>query len=494
MLDDGSFDDGESEDQLRLISSGLQRSSSGYVHKLGTNRSSLNVLKNPSTNDSNLSEYRDPPLPAVIQTNGVVHAVRPSISPLPQIIQTNGIVRSVRPSGRNSVNAKSKDSGQQQDVPKMIESTSNHLIPSEVKVRTYESDESPNNKQSILPPPPPLDSTEVSPDRNGKTLGSTNNLKEDDPLLKVNIYVPPTFGINDLPTKNETKIEEQQQKALKTRSHSQTPPPNQDSISSPSSTSSPDSPSATFDFPLFTVPANSKKDKRGEARIRRLNRMLRKLNQRQQEQQEQQQQNSQRILKTDIVEQINEEQSDFAVFPCTSIQEEDNLGDLSEGQRPPFEKTPKTRASSTNNTNSYDPATTAVEFTLVKHFAHGSDKKDSPRDNTVKERQSVRFHRKLVTQIKHRPTTHPDDIEKLYFCEKELELLESDRASTMREQFEVCIATNDDGKTDEMQVTYNNPEERYRNRRKPANYSPLSHSPSDLSELISKNSSMSSAL
>ena len=176
ILDDGSLDewdsDGGPKDQLRSISVGRRH----------------------TTTDSNESELRDPPpLPVQItQTNGVVHAVRPSRKPLPaQIIQINGIMRAVRP-------AKNKDSVQQLDVPKMIKSNSNQLIPSEVQVSLHEPDalkkqqelsESPKNMQPIVPPPPLLNSTEVSPHRNGISLRATSDMKEDDPLLNVVVNI-----------------------------------------------------------------------------------------------------------------------------------------------------------------------------------------------------------------------------------------------------------------------------------------------------------------
>jgi hypothetical protein len=51
----------------------------------------------------------------------------------------------------------------------------------------------------------------------------------------------------------------------------------------------------------------------------------------------------------------------------------------------------------------------------------------------------VRFSRPLVTEIRHRPYTRAEDIEKLYFIEEELEELELDRATVDGDQFELSL-------------------------------------------------------
>ena len=65
----------------------------------------------------------------------------------------------------------------------------------------------------------------------------------------------------------------------------------------------------------------------------------------------------------------------------------------------------------------------------------------------------VRFTAPFVTQVHYRPYTDPEDIEKLYFIEEELNELEWDRQTVADDQFEVVVVsdndhTNDDGPMD----------------------------------------------
>jgi len=53
--------------------------------------------------------------------------------------------------------------------------------------------------------------------------------------------------------------------------------------------------------------------------------------------------------------------------------------------------------------------------------------------------KGVRFAEPIVTDVRHRPYTRPEDIEKLYFIEEELDELEWDRANVEGDQFEVAL-------------------------------------------------------
>ena len=55
----------------------------------------------------------------------------------------------------------------------------------------------------------------------------------------------------------------------------------------------------------------------------------------------------------------------------------------------------------------------------------------------------VRFAHPIVTAVKHRPYTAPEDLPKLYFGEEELRILEEDRANRIiEEQVELVVAPN----------------------------------------------------
>ena len=51
--------------------------------------------------------------------------------------------------------------------------------------------------------------------------------------------------------------------------------------------------------------------------------------------------------------------------------------------------------------------------------------------------KSVTFSNPLVSSMQYRPKTRPEDVHLLFFDEAELELLEEDRESTPRDQFEM---------------------------------------------------------
>ena len=53
----------------------------------------------------------------------------------------------------------------------------------------------------------------------------------------------------------------------------------------------------------------------------------------------------------------------------------------------------------------------------------------------------VHFTEPLVTQVSYRPYTDPEDIEKLYFVEEELNELEWDRQTVADDQFEIIMAS-----------------------------------------------------
>ena len=58
----------------------------------------------------------------------------------------------------------------------------------------------------------------------------------------------------------------------------------------------------------------------------------------------------------------------------------------------------------------------------------------------------VHFTEPLVTRVTYRPYTDPEDIEKLYFVEEELNELEWDRQTVADDQFEVIMAPSSSAK------------------------------------------------
>ena len=103
-----------------------------------------------------------------------------------------------------------------------------------------------------------------------------------------------------------------------------------------------------------------------------------------------------------------------------------------------------------------------------------------PLKSKKKKKKTVQFAAPLVTKIKHRPYTDPQDIEKLYFVSEELDEFEYDRETTDGDQFE-CRLVVPDHKRKEMfrvAVSYKN---RPRSAMDPSD--DLMLSPSDLSAL-----------
>lgn len=79
-----------------------------------------------------------------------------------------------------------------------------------------------------------------------------------------------------------------------------------------------------------------------------------------------------------------------------------------------------------------------------------------------KKKKRVRFCHPLVTEIKTRPYTRPEDIEKLYFIEEELDELEWDRAHVEGDQFEVIV---EDELTEDESVAASLVSVTYKNKR-----------------------------
>jgi hypothetical protein len=79
------------------------------------------------------------------------------------------------------------------------------------------------------------------------------------------------------------------------------------------------------------------------------------------------------------------------------------------------------------------------ELKLMKNKKKQKAKASETLNDSVADqgKRRVRFAKKLVSEVHHRPYTREEDIEKLYFIEEELNGYEYDRATTAPEQFEV---------------------------------------------------------
>jgi len=88
----------------------------------------------------------------------------------------------------------------------------------------------------------------------------------------------------------------------------------------------------------------------------------------------------------------------------------------------------------------------------------------------------VRFAQPMVTEVRHRPYTKPEDVEKLFFIEEELDELEWDRANVDGDQFEL-VCDDDVG----VSITYKN--RMYISGTKASFAEPIPYSTSDLSAL-----------
>ena len=94
--------------------------------------------------------------------------------------------------------------------------------------------------------------------------------------------------------------------------------------------------------------------------------------------------------------------------------------------------------------------------------------------------KSVRFSDQLITEVRERPYTDPEDIGKLYFAEEELDELELDRATVEGDQFEL-IANGTDAKVT-ISVCYKNKRNTLHNHHID-DFGTIDYTPSDLSAL-----------
>jgi hypothetical protein len=103
-------------------------------------------------------------------------------------------------------------------------------------------------------------------------------------------------------------------------------------------------------------------------------------------------------------------------------------------------------------------------------------------------KRRVRFAAPLVTKIKHRPYTEPEEIAELFFVSKELDEYERDRETVEGDQFECSLALHHPKRRHSplaVTVQYKS----RRNRDELDQHDDLMLSPSDLSALAEYDSS-----
>lgn len=93
-------------------------------------------------------------------------------------------------------------------------------------------------------------------------------------------------------------------------------------------------------------------------------------------------------------------------------------------------------------------ALAASTTTTTAHPVQPSSEESLPPPSLPKEevprrrpRRRVAFSHPLVTKVKHRPKTLPEEVSKLFFAEEELQMLEEDRENRLQEEQVECIAT-----------------------------------------------------
>lgn len=92
-------------------------------------------------------------------------------------------------------------------------------------------------------------------------------------------------------------------------------------------------------------------------------------------------------------------------------------------------------------TTSTAAASSSVPSTFQSHGTSGPISM-APVPTVPHKATRVQFTEPLVTQVSYRPYTDPEDIEKLYFVEEELNELEWDRQTVADDQFEVIMASS----------------------------------------------------
>lgn len=103
---------------------------------------------------------------------------------------------------------------------------------------------------------------------------------------------------------------------------------------------------------------------------------------------------------------------------------------------------PRQRRGGLSKANSFSIRRTLASVRAKPSTTRSLD--DDDEEMNIAPTKSVRFSKKLVTSVHHRPKTLPHEMEALYFSTEELEELERDREERIyEEQFE-CVAGQDD--------------------------------------------------